>query len=155
MIKRLGEVDLACHRLCSDGSHLVVSARLRREKVNYFVLNDRGVDIENNQILATGLEIALLDGNINRQGRCQLREGPADEIWLRAPSLESDRRDRIPGNAADAVDIPPVVGDDVCDPRNRLGHQLCGHHRDLEVRDAKIVGRGGRTFFDRDRVIHR
>ena len=83
------EVDLACHRLCSDGSHLVVPARLRREKVNYFVLNDRGVDIENNQILATGLEIALLDGNINRQGRCQLREGPADEIWLRAPSLES------------------------------------------------------------------
>ena len=59
--------------------------RLRREKVNYFVLNDRGVDIENNQILATGLEIALLDGNINRQGRCQLREGPADEIWLRRP----------------------------------------------------------------------
>ena len=37
-------------------------ARLRREKVNYFVLNDRGVDIENNQILATGLEIALLYG---------------------------------------------------------------------------------------------
>ena len=46
-MERLGEVDLARHRLGGDGCHLVVSARLRGQEVDDFALNDRRVNVEN------------------------------------------------------------------------------------------------------------
>ena len=67
LVQRLGEVDLARHRLGGDGCHLVVAARLRREEVDNFVLNNRRVHVENDQILASGVQVSFLNRNIHRQ----------------------------------------------------------------------------------------
>ncbi len=121
---------------------LVVAARVRREEVDNFVLNDRRVHVENDQILASGVQVAFLNRNIHRQAGRHFGKWTANEIGFGSTPFEGNRGHGILGNASNTVDVAPVVGDNVRDLRDRFGHQPSRHHRDLEMRNAKIAGRG-------------
>src|SRR5690606_35746170 len=72
--QRLGEVQLAPHRRLGDGPDLGLGARVRGEHLDDLALDERRVDVEDDQPLAAPGEPGPLDGDVDARGAGHLDE---------------------------------------------------------------------------------
>ena len=81
-------------------------------------LDQRGVDVHDDQPHAAALQVGGLDGDVDALRGGLRRQGGAQGVGVDAGDVQVDRGDRVAGHPLDAVDVGAAVGD----PPGHRGH---------------------------------
>ena len=105
-----------------DGGDLGLAAGMLGEELDDLVLDEGRVDVHDDQPAPAAGQPTGRDGDVRRRGtlasRRAARAGPVD---VGAGDVELHRRDRVPGEPSDPVDVGAVSGDPRCDGGDPLG----------------------------------
>ena len=112
MAQRRFEIEFAGHRSVGHRLHFGKTARLGGEKLDHFVLDERGVDVEHDEAFGPSTEPLSLNGDveIGLGGRC-CQKRTTQLLLLGGPHQELIGHHGVAREPHDAVDVRPDVGD--------------------------------------------
>ncbi len=126
LFEGLREVDLTAHRSLGDLADLVVDTGVRGEHLDDLALDERGVDVEDDQALGTTRETAALHRDVDVEAAGEFDEGvPQGGVGLDAGVGRGDHQfeagERVVGDAADRIDVRALGREGAAHRSQRLG----------------------------------
>ena len=122
------EVQLTRHGAGRHLGDLRFTAAVRREQLDDLLLDERRVDVEDDEAPAAAREPTGCDRDVDPLRGGDERELGAQGGHVGPGDVELHGRHRVAGQAPDAVDVGPVVGDACRDEGDGVGAQRCAEH---------------------------
>ncbi len=134
--QRLGEVELAPHRLGGDPGDLLLTAGVRREHLDHLALDQGRVHVQDDQPLGPAVQARRLDGHVDLGGGGLDRQRLAEQVGVDAGHVHLEGDHWIAGDPDDPVDVGAGVGDPPGDRRDRVRPQRPAENRDVTAAAA-------------------
>jgi hypothetical protein len=139
-VQGLLEVQLAAHGACGDLGDLVLAPGVCGEEFDHLVLDERRVDIHDDQPLSPALETGGDHGDVDAVPGGLQGEGRTQDGGLGPGDVELHSRDGVLGEPEDAVDVAAGGGDAGGDRGGRTGGERLPEHRHVRTaRAARLV----------------
>ena len=132
MPQRLLEVELAAHGCLGHGGDLVRAPGVLGEHLDHLALDERGVDVHDDETLRVPQDAALLDREVHLVLERGDREVGLQEVGVGTRHLHPQSGDRVAGEPQDTVDVAAGV----LDPRGDRGH---GGRRQRVAEDGDLA----------------